>query len=59
MIKAAQEREELQRTGDDLDGKIRRAEKEVAALEATLMQVCTRVWACACACVGAWVGGWV
>ena len=35
-IKAAQEREALQRAGDDLDGKIRKAEKEVRALEATL-----------------------
>ena len=39
MIKAAQEREELQREGDTLDSNIRRAEKEVRALEATLAKV--------------------
>lgn len=41
VIKAAQEREELQRSGDALDAKIQRAEKEVQALEATLMQLMT------------------
>lgn len=39
VIKAAQEREELQRQGDNLDAKIRRAEKEVQALETTLLQL--------------------
>lgn len=36
MIKAAQERENLQRKGDDLDAKIKKAEKEVRQLEKTL-----------------------
>ena len=36
VIKAAQEREDLQRNGDVLDTKIRKAEKEVRALESTL-----------------------
>ena len=36
IIQAAQKREELQREGDELDGKIRRAEREMKALENTL-----------------------
>nr|KAJ3420255.1 Coiled-coil domain-containing protein 39 [Polyrhizophydium stewartii] len=36
VIKAAQRREELQREGDELDANIRRAEKEIKALENTL-----------------------
>ena len=32
VIKAAQEREELQRSGDDLDAKIRKAEKEIRSV---------------------------
>mmetsp|Transcript_5711 Transcript_5711/g.6544 ORF Transcript_5711/g.6544 Transcript_5711/m.6544 type:complete len:927 (+) Transcript_5711:140-2920(+) len=36
VIKAAQEREDLQRQGDQLDAQIRKAEKEVRALEKTL-----------------------
>lgn len=36
VIKAAQEREELQRQGDDLDLQIQKAEREIRALEKTL-----------------------
>ncbi|KAJ3392845.1 hypothetical protein HDU84_003329 [Entophlyctis sp. JEL0112] len=36
VIKASQEREALQREGDELDAKIRKAEKEIRALENTL-----------------------
>lgn len=36
VIRASQKREELQREGDALDQKIRKAEKEIKALENTL-----------------------
>ncbi|KIY92838.1 coiled-coil domain containing 39 [Monoraphidium neglectum] len=39
VIKAAQEREELQLQGDQLDSQIAKAESEVAALEGTLGQL--------------------
>lgn len=42
IIKAAQEREELQRTGDELDVGIQKAEKEVRALEAALVKLGSR-----------------
>ena len=36
VIKASQEKEELQRYGDELDGKLRKCEKEIKALSNTL-----------------------
>ena len=39
VVKAAQEREEMQRRGDELDASIRKSEKEIVALEATLRQL--------------------
>lgn len=36
VIKAAQEREAIQKEGDELDGKIRKTEREIKALENTL-----------------------
>lgn len=42
ILKAAQKREELQREGDELDASIRKAEREVKALVATLGHLTTR-----------------
>lgn len=42
VLKAAQEKEEMQRKGDELDDKIRRADREIRALENTLGHLLTR-----------------
>merc|ERR1719345_229742 len=42
VLKAAQDKEEMQRKGDELDDKIRRAEREIRALENTLGHLMTR-----------------
>ena len=39
VVQRAQEREELQKEGDQLDGKIQKAEKEIRALENTLAKL--------------------
>ena len=39
MIKASQEREELQRKGDELSGKINEAEKKLKGLQNTLLSL--------------------
>lgn len=44
VIKAAQKREELQRYGDELDAKIRKAEREIKALTRTLEHLKARNW---------------
>merc|ERR1719231_1208566 len=42
IIQAAQKKEALQREGDELDSKIRRAEREMKAIENTLNHLNTR-----------------
>ena len=42
VIKAAQEKEELQRFGDELDGKVKKCEKEIKALLNTLSHLQVR-----------------
>merc|ERR1719247_1131130 len=42
VLQAAQAKEELQRTGDELDSRIRKAEREIRALENTLAHLLTR-----------------
>jgi len=44
VIKAAQKREDLQRYGDELDAKIRKAEREIKALTRTLEHLKSRNW---------------
>merc|ERR1719313_2380734 len=42
VLQAAQQKEEMQRAGDELDSKIRKAEREIRALENTLAHLLTR-----------------
>ena len=66
VVLRAQEREELQKEGDLLDGKIQKAEKEIRALENTLAKLNAKndklrssfhrpdaasVWLCVCVCI--------
>ena len=47
VIKAAQEREELQRQGDELDQQIQKSEREIRALEKTLSHLYSKNAGCA------------
>ena len=46
VIKAAQEKEELQRLGDELDAKIRKAEKEIRSVVNLLVSLFVCLFVC-------------